>query len=204
MLKVWLSYLGLSKKTRAGQEPPLDSQRARRGILMPRGKNCRETIFAAHLPRNYPRHGAISLSFRSLIFWFLSRKTLKFTKDCLSLPNPQIPWKRKRKRQNNQGNSLLKINQGNPKNQGTEGQGLKEEKNVLYCGGGGNLGGILRDNFGEGNWESNIAARQWESIIAARHQDDSQGPLGSHHPWMPGNSWPEEFLSRQVPEDSLR
>ena len=32
------------------------TQRARRGILMPRGKNCRETIFAAHLPRNYPHH----------------------------------------------------------------------------------------------------------------------------------------------------
>ena len=24
---------------------------------MPRGKNCRETIFAAQLPRNYPHHG---------------------------------------------------------------------------------------------------------------------------------------------------
>ena len=30
----------------------LPAQRARRGILMPRGKNCRETIFAAQLPRN--------------------------------------------------------------------------------------------------------------------------------------------------------
>ena len=26
---------------------------------MPRGKNCRETIFAAQLPRNYPHGGAI-------------------------------------------------------------------------------------------------------------------------------------------------
>ena len=33
------------------------TQRARRGILMPRGKNCRETIFAAQLPHNYPHHG---------------------------------------------------------------------------------------------------------------------------------------------------
>ena len=33
------------------------SQRDRRGILMPRGKNCRETIFAAHLPHNYPHRG---------------------------------------------------------------------------------------------------------------------------------------------------
>ena len=30
------------------------AQRARRGILMPRGKKCRETMFAAQLPRNYP------------------------------------------------------------------------------------------------------------------------------------------------------
>ena len=33
------------------------SQRARRGILMPRGKSCRETIFARQLPRNCPHHG---------------------------------------------------------------------------------------------------------------------------------------------------
>ena len=58
-----------------------------------------------------------------LAFSVLPRKNLKFTKDFLSLPNPQNPWKRQRKYQNNQGNSLLKINQGNPKNQGMEGQG---------------------------------------------------------------------------------
>ena len=45
-----------------GCSPPLDArelltQRARRGISMPRGKNCRETIFAAQLPRKYPHHG---------------------------------------------------------------------------------------------------------------------------------------------------
>ena len=34
-----------------------NAQRAQRGILMPRGKNCRETIFAAQLPRNYPHRG---------------------------------------------------------------------------------------------------------------------------------------------------
>ena len=34
-------------------------QRARRGILMPRGEHCRETIFAAQLPRNYPHRGGI-------------------------------------------------------------------------------------------------------------------------------------------------
>ena len=59
-----------------------------------------------------------------LAFSVLPRKNLKFTKDFLSLPNPQNPWKRQRKYQNNQGNSLLKINQGNPKNQGMEGQGI--------------------------------------------------------------------------------
>ena len=31
------------------------AQRAQRGILMARGKHCRETIFAAQLSRNYPR-----------------------------------------------------------------------------------------------------------------------------------------------------
>ena len=33
------------------------AQRARRGILMARGKNCRETIFAAQSPRYCPHHG---------------------------------------------------------------------------------------------------------------------------------------------------
>ena len=34
------------------------TQPAWRGILMLRGKSCRETIFAAQLPRNYPNRGA--------------------------------------------------------------------------------------------------------------------------------------------------
>ena len=80
-----------------------------------------------------------TLSFHSLLFSVLPRKNLKFTKDFLSLPNPQNPWKRQRKYQNNQGNSLLKINQGNPKNQGMEGQGKKsarfpcENANLPHC-----------------------------------------------------------------------
>ena len=44
----------------------------------------------------------------------LPRKNLKFTKDFLSLPNPQKPWKNQGKHQ---------INQGNSKNEGKEGQG---------------------------------------------------------------------------------
>ena len=65
-----------------------------------------------------------SLSFLSLLGWFLPRKTPKFTKDFLPLPNTQNPWKRQRKHQFKQGNSLLKIYQGNPNKQGKEGQGL--------------------------------------------------------------------------------
>ena len=34
-----------------------------------------------------------ALSFLSLTLWFLPRKTVKLTKDRLSLPNPQSPWK---------------------------------------------------------------------------------------------------------------
>ena len=52
------------------------------------------------------------------------RKNSQFTKDFCPLPNPLKPWESQRKRTNNQGNSLLKINQGIPKNQGKEGQGL--------------------------------------------------------------------------------
>ena len=40
------------------------------------------------------------------------------------------------------------------------GQFWKRKKCPLLWGRG-NLGGILRDNLGEGNWESKIAARQW-------------------------------------------
>ena len=64
-----------------------------------------------------------ALSFLSLVVWFLPRKTPKFTKDFLCLPNPQNPWKRQRKHPFKQGNSLLKIYQGNPNKQGKEGQG---------------------------------------------------------------------------------
>ena len=68
-----------------------------------------------------------TLSFLSLLVWFLPRKTPKFTKDFLPLPNPQNPWKRQRKHLFKQGNSLLKIYQGNPNKQGKEGQGKIEE-----------------------------------------------------------------------------
>ena len=73
------------------------SRRARRGISMPRGKNCRETICVSQLPRNYSHRG------------------------------------------------------GN----------LERRKKKPLLWGRGNLGGILRDNLGEGNCESKIAARQW-------------------------------------------
>ena len=47
----------------------------------------------------------------------------------------------------------------------------------------GNLGGILRDNLGEGNCESKVAARQWGvNFCPARQQDVLQGPLGSLTP----------------------
>ena len=93
----------------------IPSQRALRGILMPRGKNCRETIFS-----------------RSV---------------AAQLPSPR-------------------------------GQFRKRGKNPLLWGRG-NLGGILRDNLGEGNCEAKIAARQrGVNFFAARHQDVSQGPLG--------------------------
>ena len=55
--------------------PSSHTQRARRGILMPRGKYCRETIFAAQLPRNYPHRGGnfgrgkIALSYGGEAIW---------------------------------------------------------------------------------------------------------------------------------------
>ena len=54
-------FCALYEPDRIASLPPKtaasNSQRAQRGILMPRGKNCRETIFAAQLPHNYPHHG---------------------------------------------------------------------------------------------------------------------------------------------------
>ena len=67
VFRIFQVLFGPSGKWRTGQKKgekggfrPISrtgAQRARRGILMPRGKNCRETIFAAQLPRNYPHHG---------------------------------------------------------------------------------------------------------------------------------------------------
>ena len=48
------------------------TQRAQRGISMPRGKNCRERIFAAQLPRKYPHCGGYfqkTLSCRGEAIW---------------------------------------------------------------------------------------------------------------------------------------
>ena len=59
----------------------------------------------------------LTLSFLSLVFLSYQGKTLKSTKDFCSLPNPLKPWKNQRKHTNSQGTSLLKINQGIPKNQ---------------------------------------------------------------------------------------
>ena len=50
-----------------------------------------------------------------LEFLVFTKENLEITKDFLSLPNPQNPWKRQRKHQINQGISMLKIYQGNPK-----------------------------------------------------------------------------------------
>ena len=76
----------------------------------------------------------LTLSFFSLVFWvktFFIKENLKITKDFLSLPNPQNPWKRQRKHQNNPGNPSLQIYQGNPKNQGKEGLGRWAETRFL-------------------------------------------------------------------------
>ena len=63
------------------------------------------------------------MSFLSLLFLFLPRKTCEFTKAFLSLPNPLKPWKSLRKHPFKEGNSFLKIYQGSRNNQGKEGQG---------------------------------------------------------------------------------
>ena len=88
--------------------------------------------------------GDFFLSFLSLIFLFYQGKTLKLTKDFCLLPNPLKPWKKQRKSTNNQGNSLLKINQGIPKNQGREGQGFFVFQYSLTG----------RDGSGFGSWKT--------------------------------------------------
>ena len=55
-----------------------------------------------------------------------------------------------------------------------------KRRNCPLLWGRGNLGGILRGNFGEGNCESKIARETIgsQNFCLARHQDVSQGPLG--------------------------
>ena len=45
----------------------IHTQLARRDRLMSRGKNCRETIFASHLSRNYPHRGVKTLENPNLL-----------------------------------------------------------------------------------------------------------------------------------------
>ena len=65
-------------------------------------------------------------------FWIFIKENLKITKDFLSLPNPQTPWERQRKDQNNQGSSSGRIYQGNLKKQGKEGLGSFRADSI-YC-----------------------------------------------------------------------
>ena len=48
------------------------------------------------------RSGECPLSFFSLVFWVFIKENLIITKDFLSQPNPQNPWKRQRKHQNDE------------------------------------------------------------------------------------------------------
>ena len=64
------------------------------------------------------RYDAVPCPSFPCFFLFYQGKTLTLTKDFCPLPNPLKPWKKQRKYTNNQGTSLLKINQGTSKNQG--------------------------------------------------------------------------------------
>ena len=57
-----------------------------------------------------------------LAFLFYQGKTSNLPRICSHCRTQKILGK-DREYQNNQGNSLLKVNQGNPRNQGMEGQG---------------------------------------------------------------------------------
>ena len=70
------------------------------------------------------------------------------------------------------------------------GQFSKRTKNPLLWGRG-NLGGILRDNLGEGNYESKIAARHWGINFYREHLDVLQGPLGKRQ-----NHWRTDVQQR--------
>ena len=69
-------------------------------------------------------------------FSVLPRKNLKLTKDFCPLPNPLKPWKNQRKRTNDQGNSLLKINQGIPEKARKGMTGFSVKKRDFQCKGG--------------------------------------------------------------------
>ena len=74
------------------------------------------------------------------------------------------------------------------------GQFWKEEKNALSCGGEANWEAILRDNLGEVNCESRIAARQWGVSFC---REASRCLAGRSGRFLMG--WPKKPFPRMAP-----
>ena len=99
------------KKRKDGVESPLR-------VGNPKGQNLEKKPFlrsyTPHTTTQIKRHEIVPRVSTTLSFHFSTFLFYQGKKDYLLMPNPQNPWKRRRKYQNNQGNPLLKINQGNP------------------------------------------------------------------------------------------
>ena len=120
---------------------------ASRGSLRDGVGNCQEQRAPLEEPKSAPKEPApkkptfkCSLAFLSLIFSALPRKTPQINRGFLYPAEPTKTLEKAEKTHiNNQGNSLLKANQGFPKNQGTEGQGLA----LKLCRGSGRIFGRI-------------------------------------------------------------
>ena len=111
-----------------GWPPPRDLNGSETLGNKAHGESGRDPFGPVGWAQDRPRRGSGWYPQKHLVLFFLGfsvlpRKNLKLTKDFCPPPNPLKPWKNQRKRTNNQGNSLHKINQGIQKNQGKEGQG---------------------------------------------------------------------------------
>ena len=106
--------IGFQKGTFKSQICPFLRQICLSKVLCPRGGKvaCKIPIVASKSP---------VLPF--LDFSFFTKEKPQIYQGFSLTAEPKNPWKRPRKYQNNQGNSDLRICQGNPKNQGKEGQG---------------------------------------------------------------------------------
>ena len=148
----------------------LGTQMALRDILMPRGKNRLPNVSRQFSTLNYPRPNCLlrclpnCLSPRLEDMFLLFQNCPRSEGNCAAIERQKL----------SRGNFCRSAAAQLPSPRGQ----FWKSKNCPLLWGRGTLGGILRDNLGEGIWESKIVARQWGVDFCREASRCLAGPSG--------------------------